>query len=252
MSRERERDEVKRQFQGLDALDELLSLAGSRVTAEGAVAGFRKAQADGQKPGDVIPALFDGEPRFSSPAIARALFGNLLGLWDLLARGGTPERGAPTRPSRPKKAPPPPAPEALGGEPPTSEWASGVLGYLAAVPKEHQRVLDSFENRADALLAWLDVESPNDAVFACARGVLFELYALIFIGDAGAVRSIRVEDLMDSEVADISRGFSNIIPELITRVTGVVAPDLSGSDASKVEALVQTGARAIFRTRRTL
>src|SRR5688572_2275298 len=100
-SRQRESADLERRLESPEALDLLLAQAGSPWSFEEVVDAMRQGAAEGHSSGEVIPSLFDGEPRFSEPALAPRLFGNLLGLWDVLAQG----KPLPTR-----KIPPPPRP----------------------------------------------------------------------------------------------------------------------------------------------
>ncbi|NVJ19382.1 hypothetical protein HV826_35315, partial [Myxococcus sp. AM010] len=88
MSRSRDRGEdFQRHFEGAQTLDGLLDLAGSGLDSAQVLERMRDARAAGTPPSDVIPGLFDEEPRFPSPEIARRLYQNLLGLWDWVAEG---------------------------------------------------------------------------------------------------------------------------------------------------------------------
>jgi hypothetical protein len=88
MSRSRsKRMDFARQFEGAQVLDGLLQLAGASHDTLTVLAHMRQAHAEGRASQEVIPSLFEHEPRFESPDLARRLFQNLLGLWDLVQEG---------------------------------------------------------------------------------------------------------------------------------------------------------------------
>ena len=72
---------------------------------EDVLAHFREAQKAGLAASDVIPTLFPEEPRFQDATLAKRLFQNLLGLWDvspgnvsLALPGPRPKKERPQRP----------------------------------------------------------------------------------------------------------------------------------------------------------
>jgi hypothetical protein len=74
-------------YQGIEFLDRLLARTGALVDGKGAIERFSLAIREGEAPPVVIPQLFPAEPRFAGPEDALALYGNLLGAWDLLEDG---------------------------------------------------------------------------------------------------------------------------------------------------------------------
>src|SRR4051812_49750743 len=99
----RDRAPFEHAFEGKEVLDGLLNLAGARVDTEGAVVRMREALRHGEPRESVVPTLFDGEPHFADPDLARRLFQNLLGLWDVLARGQALSLDAAPAPARAAK-----------------------------------------------------------------------------------------------------------------------------------------------------
>src|SRR5688572_12919776 len=88
MSRSRsKRMDFVHHFEGAQVLDGLLELAGASHDSLTVLAHMRQAHAEGRSSQEVIPHLFGREPRFESPELARRLFQNLLGLWDLVEEG---------------------------------------------------------------------------------------------------------------------------------------------------------------------
>ena len=122
----------ERKYDGPEVLEQLLSAAGAVLDVEGVSARFRQAQANKADSGDVVPTLFETEPRFGDPEMARRLFQNLLGLWDALARG---EPAASLPGKRPKRQKPtaPQAPPPLGMAEPDDAWVALATQYLRAL-----------------------------------------------------------------------------------------------------------------------
>src|SRR5258706_14243658 len=97
------RDFVRR-FEGKPILDELLELAGSAAATEEVLEIFKEASRAGEQPSEIIPTLFEAEPRFPDPDLARRLYQDLFGLWDLAASGARVELAErEPRPPREKK-----------------------------------------------------------------------------------------------------------------------------------------------------
>ena len=173
--------ELERRFEGRARLQELLQSAGILADVEDIAAAFAAAQKDGVPPATVINALFEDEPRFSSPKDARALFGNLFGLWELLEAGGTPDTATPLK--RAQKLPPPPAPTFFPKEGPDDEWVERAWRWLeASPPKDLQKLRHAFDHRADYLVTWLDEQGVSELAFALAQHLLFELFAMLELG----------------------------------------------------------------------
>jgi hypothetical protein len=175
--------ELDRHFEGRAQLAKLLLKAGSSVAPDEVAEGFSRAQQDGLGPRDVLPALFDGEPRFDKPADARALYSNLLGLWDLVASGAKLDLAAP--PPR-EKAPKPQPLEAPApfDEAPDVAWVEAAWASLESQREgELTKLWHSFDNKQDALAQWLELEAAklplSDAAFGATRDACFELFAML-------------------------------------------------------------------------
>ncbi len=67
-------------------LERLLGQSGCELTMEEVVSEFACALEEGTQASEIIPLLWELEPRFASPAEARRTFANLFGLWDDLAQ----------------------------------------------------------------------------------------------------------------------------------------------------------------------
>jgi len=175
MSRSRDRGaDFQRQFEGAQTLDGLLDLAGSPLDTAGVLARMQAARAEGTAYSDVIPTFFEEEPRFPSPDIARRLYQNLLGLWDLVEEGKAVRLDDGPRPPRPKKVKPSPPPPFHPGEP-SAEFIESAWRYLEDDEKSRTRLTHAFENRQDAMRARLtprgsrtkDTASPATCSSSC-------------------------------------------------------------------------------------
>ena len=173
--------ELERHFEGRARLQELLSKAGVLADVEDIAEAFRAAQKDHAPPATVINALFDDEPRFSSPKDARALFGNLFGLWELLESGAPVDLAAPLKRSKP--GPPPPPPTFFPKEGPDDDWVERAWRWLEATPaKDLQKLRHGYDHRTDSLVTWLDEQGISELAFAHAQHLLFELFAMLELG----------------------------------------------------------------------
>ncbi len=178
---EPETPELERQFEGRARLQALLEKAGILADVEDIAAAFRAAQKDDAPPATVINALFEDEPRFSSPRDARALFGNLFGLWELLEGGGTPDLSA--RVERAPRTPPPAAPTFFPKQGPDDGWVEGAWRWLEVTPvKDLQKLRHTYDHRTDSLVTWLDEQGLSELAFAHAQLLLFELFAMLELG----------------------------------------------------------------------
>jgi hypothetical protein len=177
-------EHLDRKFEGAAKLQKLLAQAGVLADVDDITEAFKAAQKDDVPAATVISALFEDEPRFASPKDARALYGNLFGLWDLVARGATPK----TAPSRPARPVPPPAPPFFPKEGPDEAWVERAWRYLElAPPKALQKLQHAYDHRCDALLTWLDEQGPSEVAFAFAQHLLFELFAMIELGSPNGI-----------------------------------------------------------------
>ena len=101
--------EFAHRFENAEVLAELLAIAGSPLSPDEVLQRFRAGRAEGAASSEVIPTLFPGPPRFPHPDVARRLFQNLLGLWDV---SGIPDFQLVVDPAgagraRPRKVAPP-------------------------------------------------------------------------------------------------------------------------------------------------
>lgn len=180
-------------YQGPEVLDRLLHRAGATVDARGAMERFARAIREGQAAPAVIPTLFAGEPRFGGPEDALALYGNLLGAWDLLEDGVDPAELLAPRPPAPE-----PAEEALPEEPeeegaPVAEPVRGAVEgkeippepvdatwrWLDSLPnREKVRVRDRYENAQPDLAEWARTQGLDGVAQDVLEQLVFEISEL--------------------------------------------------------------------------
>jgi hypothetical protein len=188
---------LERRFEGASILAGLLELAGSPYGPEEVLELFREARGRGSASSDVIPTLFPEEPRFQDASLARRLFQNLLGLWDLSEGKLSLALPAP-RPRKAKPSPPPPFVEGL----PTQAWVELAWRYLDQDARARTRLLHSFENRQDALVTFLDAEPLSDEGYGVLRHLAFELHAMLELGCGTAPGRVDPAVLMGSPGGD--------------------------------------------------
>ncbi len=195
MARGRASGDFVHRFEGKEVLEALLQVAGSRRTAQEILDLMREGRDRGWSGNDVIPGLFDGEPRFPDPTVAKRLFQNLLGLWDLVSSGQpvaleTPEEIS--LPPPPKEPPPGP----FGPDGPDVEFVEKAWRYIEDLDKRgRNRLQHSFENRQDGLVGFLEEQGLSDAGFDCAWQLVFELFCMIELGWPPGTRPVGRSDL---------------------------------------------------------
>jgi hypothetical protein len=233
----------ERRFEGPEILGELLQVCRSQMSLEDIIRAMHEGLAAKRSPGEVFPTFFDGEPHFPNPALARQLFQNLFGLWDLLQAGKTWRAAPPLRPKKSKRAPAsPPAPFGQAGPDPT--YVAEALEYLKGLnTRESLRLADAFENRQDALLTWLDESSLTNDGYQAARNLLFEFFALLTLGWPAGLRSLTLRELNSG--APWPQG----LPESL-EVYAHKALSQSGNAVEQIREAVWRGLLALWNARR--
>jgi hypothetical protein len=169
--------DLERFFEGQDALSALLIRAGSTHNASTCEALFAEAAKAGQSPAAVFPTLFKAEPRFASPDDARRLYGNLFGLWDLVASGRSMPRSAPPAP---EPRPPVERPAPMEGDRADARFVEAAWKYLADLPqKEAARLRDRYEETQTHLAEFVrEVSPPREPAADTADAIAFEIWAI--------------------------------------------------------------------------
>lgn len=239
-------------FEGAETLDGLLDVSGSPFDSAEVLSRMQAAHAEGRPSSDVIPTLFEEEPRFPSPELARRLYQNLLGLWDLVEEGKPVRLDAGPREPRPKKvkpvAPPPFAPDE-----PSAEFVEAAWRYLEDDAKARARLHDAFTNRQDALLGALDAAGLTDEGYAAAHHLLFELHAMLELGWPAGVASVdpaEVEGSKGSEASPVPPALQSYVDESLFEAEQDEEQPLSPEELARVRPLVQRGLAALWRARK--
>ncbi|RMG15696.1 MAG: hypothetical protein D6729_12210 [Deltaproteobacteria bacterium] len=141
-------------YEGEAVLADLLRAAGCDLSVEEVRFEFEAALEEDEetRPGDIIPLLFEREPRFRSTDEARRLYQNLFGLWNEVraARRG----GALPILETPAPPPAPPPEGAVEGREVPAAYVTYVAQVLLSDPRAQRRAEDRLENRQPELVAW--------------------------------------------------------------------------------------------------
>ncbi|MCY1017241.1 hypothetical protein [Pyxidicoccus sp. MSG2] len=252
MSRSRDRGaDFQRQFEGAQTLDGLLDLAGSPLDSAEVLARMQAARADGTPYSDLIPTFFEEEPHFPSPEIARRLYQNLLGLWDLVEEGKAvrleDDGPRPPRPKKVKATPPTPFHPAE----PTAEFVEAAWRYLEDDEKSRTRLTHSFENRQDALLGALDAAGLTDEGYGVARHLLFELYAMLELGWPPGLTAVSPAALeADTDAPPLPQPLQAYADEALFEAEQDEEQPLSSQELEAVRRLVRRGLAALWSARK--
>lgn len=251
MSRSKDRGaDFQREFEGVQTLDGLLDLSGSSMNTAQVFEVMRAAHAEGRSHSDVIPSLFEDEPRFPSPDIARRLYQNLLGLWDLMEEGRPVRLDEGPRPPRPKKVKPVP-PTPFHPEAPSGEFVEAAWRYLEDDEKARTRLGHSFENRQDALLGALDAAGLTDEGYGVARHLLFELYAMLELGWPPGITSVDPAALeADTEAPPVPPALRTYADEALFEAEQDEEQPLPSQELEAVRRLVHRGLAALWSARK--
>lgn len=246
------KDGLSPRFEGLEVLDELLAVAGAKVDAAAAVALLRQGQALKRTPGEVFPELFDEEPRFPDPRLARRFYENLFGIWEALEAGEPPERLLKERrPPRPKRERPV-APERWTEGGPDEAWVEAAWRYLDADERARERLWHSFENRQDALIGWLDGQDLTDDGYGVLRLLLSELSAMIELGVGAPLGGAEVSALPGAagDASEVPPALWSYAEEALFEAEQDDEAPLSPSESEQVKRLAQAGLLALYRARK--
>ncbi|QSQ20570.1 hypothetical protein JY651_35820 [Pyxidicoccus parkwayensis] len=251
MSRSRDRGaDFQREFEGAQTLDGLLDLAGSPLDSAAVLARMQAAHAEGTPYKDVIPTFFEEEPRFPSPDIARRLYQNLLGLWDLVEEGKQVRLDDGPRPPRPKKVKPvQPAP--FHPKEPSAEFVEAAWRYLEDDEKARTRLMHTFENRQDALLGALDAAGLTDEGYGVVRHLLFELYSMLELGWPPGLTSVSPSALeADTDAPPPPQPLQAYADEALFEAEQDEEQPLSSEELEAVRRLVRRGLAALWSARK--
>ena len=228
-------DDVDRSFEGQEVLQKLLTQSGSLADVDDVAEAFKKAVKEHVPAPVVIQALWEDEPRFSSPDEAAQLFGNLLGLYELIESGGKLDLQTKSVKVKREKAA---RPEPFGDAEPDDHFIEAAWRYFDDFPKERQRHEHAFENRQDALVSWLDDSGLDDAAFALARHLIGEVFAMLELGGR-EVETIDERKLPKTASLDaLPKALSEWIEESLFEATSDESHPLPETQAEQVRDLV--------------
>ncbi|MBL8919540.1 MAG: hypothetical protein JNJ54_11805 [Myxococcaceae bacterium] len=237
-------DALPRRFDGRATLDGLLAKSGALGDVDDVVQAFRDAVAKGVPPQPVILALWEDEPRFTSPADAEALFSNLLGLYELVASGQPFDLGAAAKVERTKKERAP-APPLLSGAP-DDDWLEGAWRYLEDAPRERERLGHAFDNRQDPLVSVLDASGLSDAGFAFAREVAFEVFSLLEVGGR-RVGTVHEGDVPEQPADELPEAFVRWVDDGLVEAEAADEQPLPEAEQPDVRDLTLRVVEALWR-----
>ncbi len=240
----------ERHFEGRAMLDELLAAAGSPADSEGCLLTFQDAVREGDEVADVIPSFWEDEPRFTNPELARRLYQNLLGLYDLVKEGKGVMLDAPPPREKREKPPPPPPPGTFPAEGPDDEFVELAFRHLEGMAdKDRRRLMDRFENMQDDLLSFLDDAGLSDGGYASARYLLFELHAMLELGHPAGLRSVREPELT-GEPGEVPEALTGYLDEVLFEAAQDDEQPLSEAELPKVRAVAIKALSALWRARK--
>lgn len=240
-------DDLERRFEGREVLQQLLVNSGSLADVEDVANAFALAAKDGAPPSVVIPALWEEEPLLSSAKQARALFGNLLGLYDLVASGATVDLAAPVKPAKREKTPPP---EPFGQAEPDEAFVETAWRHLDDFPKAREKLEHTFADRQDALVTWLDAEGLSDEGFTLARHLLFEVFAMLELGGA-KVPAVDVAKMPKKPAGDaVPAALATWLEEGVFEAESDEARPLDAAEAKRLRGLLTRAVAAMWSARR--
>lgn len=237
-----------RHFEGSSALEQLLQTSGCLLSTKQVAERMLKAQQQGHQPALVIRQLFEGEPHFPDPSVAARVYGNLLGLWDILAVHPHFDLERPSIQPRPKQPEPPPP---FGEAGPDGPWVAACFAYLEGLDKNGlNRLQHSFENRQDALLGYLEEQNLTEDGFDVARQLLFELFAMIKLGWPPGIRSVSRAELEGDAATQIPEALRSYAKEVLFEAETDEKSPLSQDEAARLRTLIDRGLRAIWNARK--
>jgi hypothetical protein len=255
VARKDARLEFAPRFEGREALDGLLDLAGAALDAPGVLERFQEAFAAGQARSEVIPTLFVEEPRFPDPELAKRLYENLFGLWELVASGRPVALDSPlARPERvPRSRPPSLPPPGPFGQAPDEAWVEEAWRYLGGLDgRAVERLWHGFENRQDALGVYLNELGLPDNAYAQANELLFELWAMLEAGWPKGLRSVtEVSFVPSAEPGNVPEALRSFVNEAIFEAEQDETKALSVEQSAQVRRAVNAGLEALWNARRS-
>ena len=164
-----DRGRIERRYEGPEVFRQLLNEAGCKLTHEEVVDEFEAGVEEGSRAHDIIPLLWEeSEPDFADSSAARRTFGNLFGLWDLIAADAVIDLIQ--------------LPEFDPSGPLTPEHAERAWSELDGLSdKEIARAVDRFENLQPEVSNFVNERliDHSDLAAGCALSHAFEAWWII-------------------------------------------------------------------------
>jgi hypothetical protein len=239
-------------FEGASTLDGLLELAGSPHDSAAVLQAMHEAHEDGVSASELIPQLFEGPPRFPSPDVARMLYQNLLGLWDLVTEGKGVRLEDGARPPRPKREKAP-APSPFAPGEPDEAFVEAAARHLEEDERARERLMHLFDNRQDPLLGALDGAGLTDEGYAVARHLLFELHSMLELGWPAGVATVTTEALAttpDPDAPPVPVALATYAEDSLFEAEHDEEHPLVPEEIAPVRNLVTRGLAALWRARK--
>ena len=236
---------MERSFEGQEILQKLLTQSGSIVDVEDVLEAFRKAVKQSVPAPVVIQALWEDEPRFNSPDEAAQLFGNLLGLYELVESGQTIDLSVKSVKVKREKSV---KPEPFGTNEPDDHFIESAWRYFDDFPKERQRFEHAFENRQDPLVSWLDGSGLEDEGFALARHLVGEVFALLELGGREVKKIYETALPKEASLETLPRALADWIEESLFEASSDETHPLPETQAQQVREVVARAAVAMWKS----
>lgn len=238
--------ELPRVYEGQKVLAELMARVGSVLSPDDVKSLFAQAQKAGERPAQIFPELFDGEPRFPSPEEAKRLYGNLFGLWDRLAAGKPPEpRGKDEQPPQPTPLPPP-APLAEGERQLSDAFVEQGFSALTTLPpKEARRLRDRFEQRESELVEVLRLLGLAPSAEEAAVDLAFELWLLCTWALGERVGRTTFSSLRSAAPQGSQPALQRYIAEWLAEAALEEEEPLAAADREKIEPVLAAAAEQL-------
>ncbi|MSP71797.1 MAG: hypothetical protein EXR76_06395 [Myxococcales bacterium] len=229
---------ISREYEGPEVLAELLKSSSCELTVEDVIEEFLAAIEEGSEAAELIPLLWEGEPKFSTPERARRTFSNLFGLWDAVTRNAVGELLMPDQdPDSP-----------LGTEYVDRAWRA--LDELAE--KEQQRARDRFDNVQAELATWVfEKLAPVSQISQeVALDLAFECWFIAehVRGEGHVVRPTRAA--LEAALTEADDATSDVEPALGNLVTATLWEQNADEERPLPEVDIPTLERLLRITRR--
>lgn len=196
----------------------------------------------------MIPALWEEEPQLAGADQARALFGNLLGLYDLVASGAVVDLSARAKPAKREKTPPP---EPFGDGEPDEAFVETAWRHLDDFPRAREKLQHAFADRQDALVTWLDAEGLSDDAFTLGRHLLFEVFAMLELGGAKVPAVAPSKLPKKAAKAALPTALATWLEEGVFEAESDEARPLPAAEAKALRTLVTRAVAAMWAARKT-